>query len=67
MEKPIVTNVCSKNAVVIYQQVGDGVGEPALLVEYYSDSVSITQGDDCILINRETVGELCKLLKTPKS
>jgi len=64
MSKPIIQKVTSKSAVIIYQQLDEGVGEPALLVEHFSDSVSITQGDDCVLVNKETILALCAHLKT---
>lgn len=54
-----------EDSKVIWQQVDAefGVGEPAMLVNFYSDTVEITQGKGSILINYETLPDLCSLLK----
>jgi hypothetical protein len=51
-----------KDSLVIWQDVKEGIGEPALLLEKYSDTICITQGDDRVIINYETISELCKRL-----
>lgn len=58
----------AKNAIVIWQEAPEdmGVGEPALLIEMYSDVLNITQGDNCISVNYEALKELCSVLKTAK-
>lgn len=62
-----ITETPAKVSKVMWQQ-GDtenGIGEPALLIEFYSNSVSITQEDRHITINKETIPDLIKLLKNP--
>jgi len=51
--------------MVIWQDASDeyGVGEPALLLEGYSDTITITQGDQSVIINYETIKELVKAMK----
>jgi hypothetical protein len=44
----------------------DGVSEKPILIECYSDIVSITQEDSSINLNYESIDELCKLLKEIK-
>ena len=54
----------SKESYIVWQNdPQDGVAEPALLIEKYLDTVSITQKDNCINVNYESIDELCKLLK----
>lgn len=52
----------------VWQAVEDGVAEPALALRTYDGSpngplIEIKQGDHEILINAETIPDLCKLLK----
>lgn len=51
---------------VVYQKSiqGDDImpGNPALIVTFFSDSVIIYQEDQQIMINREVVDDLCRLL-----
>lgn len=57
----------SKYAVVMWQgepQDGQGLAEPALLIEFYSDCISIKQDEDSVVINYESIPDLCKLLKS---
>lgn len=57
-------SVSAKTAKVIYQEGEESCpGEPALLVEVYSDTVSITQDTECININVQTIPELIKQLR----
>jgi hypothetical protein len=44
----------------------DGVAEKAILVESYSDVITLQQNDQSININYESIDELCKLLKKLK-
>jgi hypothetical protein len=63
-----MTETTNKNAKVIWQQVeeGEGVAEPALLIEPYKDVVRIGQDGDAIQINYESIDEICKALKQIK-
>ncbi|RJO61075.1 MAG: hypothetical protein C4542_07255 [Dehalococcoidia bacterium] len=48
----------------IWQEVEDGVGEPALNLRDYSDGmVEIKQGKNEILVSHGTLSELIKVLK----
>lgn len=63
--KPIIEKL-EKSKVVIIWQCGNEdapVAEPALRVQFYSDSIEIKQEGDAILINYETVDALIKVLK----
>jgi len=63
MAKPITT-APGRNATIYWQQ-GDGentVGEPAILLEVYSDSVNLEQEGNIIRLNYETIQELTKHL-----
>jgi hypothetical protein len=53
---------------IIWQNVSEdlGVSEAALLVEKYSDVITITQEGRHININYETIDEVVKLLKQLK-
>lgn len=62
-----ITETPAKVSRVMWQQ-GDqeqNIGEPALLIEFWSDSVSITQEGRSVMINKETIPDLIKLLKNP--
>lgn len=52
------------SSIVIWQEVEEGVGEPAILLTPWSDVITITQEGKSINLNYETVKELCKQLKT---
>lgn len=52
-----------KNCILIWQDVPEGVGEPAILITPYSDCIILQQEGRYININYETVKELCKHLK----
>jgi hypothetical protein len=57
----------AKNAIVMWQTNEEsGVGEPALLIESYMGCFQITQEDQRININYESIKELCKILKQLK-
>jgi hypothetical protein len=63
MAKPITTSASKDNT--IYWQQGDGentVGEPAILVEVYSDTVCLEQEGNVIRLNFETLPDLAKHL-----
>ena len=54
-----------KDSVVMWQaEPEEGLPEPALLVEFYSDSICIRQDGNAISINYESIADLCKLLKS---
>lgn len=57
-----------EDSKVIWQEDDEmnGLGEPALLINFYSDSVEIQQKGSSILVNYNTLPELCKLLKDAK-
>lgn len=62
-----ITETPAKVSKVMWQQ-GDqdnNIGEPALLIEFYSDTVSITQEGRCINLNKETLPDFIKLLRNP--
>lgn len=57
----------SNDPVIVWQEEpNDGIAEQPLLVESYSDVISITQREASININFGSVDELCKLLKAMK-
>lgn len=61
MAKPITATAGKINT--IYWQQGDGeqtIGEPAILVEVYSDSISLEQEGNVIRLNFETLPNLAK-------
>lgn len=48
----------------LWQEVTEGVAEPALLIRTYCDGlIGVQQAEKEILINRETVALLCKTLR----
>lgn len=51
---------------IIWQEDPDAVSGPSILVETYSDCISIQQKDQSISLNYESVDEFCKLLKQLK-
>lgn len=55
-----------KDSLVLWQTEppeGEGIAEPAILLEAYSDCVSITQGDNSISVSIYSVDEFCRHLK----
>lgn len=57
----------AKESKILWQSSAeDNVPEQALLIEFYTSEFSITQGDNCIIINYETVQELLKIIKSHK-
>ncbi len=55
----------SKDSTVLWQVAPEeGIAEPALLIEFFSDCISIKQDGDTILITYESIPSLCKLLKS---
>jgi len=55
----------AKDSVVLWQTSSeDGIAEPALLIEFFSDCVSIKQDGETLRITYESVADLCKLLKS---
>lgn len=58
----------SKNPHVIWQcDPEDGVSEKALVVETYSDVVTIKQDGRYINVNYGTIDDLCRLLRKLKN
>lgn len=41
----------------------EGVAEPAILIENYSDTIALTQNGSVINLNYESVDEFCKHLR----
>lgn len=68
MAKP-VSETATKDNVIIWQEVEDGEGmpEPALLLEFYGDTFSINQGGKSISLNYETIDHLSKIMKDAKA
>jgi hypothetical protein len=56
------TDKPAKDSLIIWQDIEEGVGEPALLLERFSDSICITQEDNRVSLNYDTISELCKRL-----
>lgn len=55
-----------KNAIILWQEdPEDGVAEKPILIEYYNDVISLTQEDNRISLNYESVKELISCLKNP--
>jgi hypothetical protein len=53
-----------KNSIIVWQEDPvEGVAEKPVLLECYSDVITLTQGDNTINLNYETVAEFCKTLK----
>jgi hypothetical protein len=53
-----------KNSLIVWQEdPEDGVAEKPVLLECYNDVIAMTQGDNTINLNYETVAEFCKALK----
>ena len=61
-----VTTSATENSKLIWQNVNEGIPEPALLITPYIDCIQIEQADQTININYETVNELCKVIKNLK-
>lgn len=53
----------NKSVIVWPEDPDDGVSEKPILIECYSDVISIAQGDNVININYYTVQEFVKELK----
>lgn len=58
---------CAKISKIMWQTNDDDIGEPALLLEGYSDVLNVTQGKSCISLNYETLDELLKQLLVLKA
>jgi hypothetical protein len=62
-----MTEKTKGNDYIIWQNgPEDGISEKAILIEAYTDVISIQQQEGSININYESVDELCKLLKQLK-
>jgi hypothetical protein len=55
----------NNNAIVIWQTLSEGVGEPALLIRQYMDNMIGIQQEDKeeVLINEETFPLIIKIMK----
>jgi len=63
----MIEKLYSKNAQIIWQTPGeDNVPEPAIVVEAYMGSFSLTQEGRSISINYESIKDLIKVLKDLK-
>lgn len=63
MATPIIDKTATDKTIIVWQEVDDGIPEPALMVTPYSDTINITQGANSINLNYDTVNEFCKLLR----
>jgi hypothetical protein len=57
----------SKDSHVLWQENEDGIEEPALLIEPFSDVISITQKAVSFNLTYEAVDEFCRVLKKIKA
>lgn len=56
-----------KDAHILWQKdPEDGVAEKPILVEVYNDLLCISQEDNSVNLNYDSIDELCKLLKKLK-
>jgi hypothetical protein len=65
MAKPIIDTAVA-GAKIVWQQKTDydcGLPEPAILVEFMTDIVALTQEGQVINLNYETIEEFCRLLR----
>lgn len=54
----------AKDSIVFWQtELENGVAEPAVLIEFYSDSVSLVQDGNRISLNNDSLSEFIKILK----
>jgi hypothetical protein len=55
----------TKPCIILWQECAeDAVPEPVLILEKYLDVLIITQEENCININYESISELIKALKS---
>lgn len=54
------------NGAIMWQENTEGVPEAAILIQPYMDVISIEQEGRHINLNYESVGELCKIIKSMK-
>jgi hypothetical protein len=62
MAKPTIKELY-KSPVLVWQDVEEGVGEPAIALDKYNDILVFKQADNEVNLNYETIPELCKTLK----
>lgn len=56
--------VPAKDSIILWQKNEEtGVGEPALLIEFYSDCLQISQDGDRVNMDYDTIKDLIKVLK----
>lgn len=60
-----MTETTCKDDVVLWQET-EGIPQPALLIEFFDECITITQENKYISLNYESVNELCKVLKSRK-
>lgn len=59
-----MTDKARPETTIIWQECPEAAPEPALAVAVLADGqIEIQQEDEWIILNRESVPELCKLLK----
>lgn len=58
-------SVHGKNSFVMWQDINpeEGIAEPAILIESFTDSIRITQYGQAINLNYESINELSRILK----
>lgn len=55
----------SKESWTIWQRGEEDLpSEPSLLIEKYADVITIRQGKNYIMMNRESVNDICKHIKS---
>lgn len=57
--------VHGKNSFVMWQDINpeEGIAEPAMLIEAFSDSIRITQTDQAITLNYDSINEFVRILR----
>lgn len=58
-----MTQETNRDSFVAWQEVPEGVAEPAILVTPYNDVFELQQLRNTILINYESIPDLIKLLR----
>ena len=64
--KPNAHYTTSGTAIIWQADPEDSIAEAAILVQGYSDVIELTQNEDTIRLNYETLNEFIKTLKTIK-
>lgn len=62
----MATTIAAKTAFVFWQDQEDGIPEQAILINVYSDSILLEQGNNQINLDYESFNEFIKILKIAK-